>query len=75
LKYLNIYDSIGHRLEKRHSARQGDNSLARTAGDKNYSAREKRLIADKKVSDAKLEALKAELKAKDARIKELRAKL
>lgn len=49
--------------------------MARTHGDGNYSAREKRLIAEKKALEAEIKALQVKLKAKDARITELREKL
>jgi hypothetical protein len=49
--------------------------MPRAPGDNNYSAREKRLAADKLALKAELDAskakAKAELKAKDARIREL----
>ncbi len=46
--------------------------MARQPGDKNYSAREKTLIAKLAAEKAKVEAAKAELKVKDSRLKELR---
>jgi hypothetical protein len=46
--------------------------MAREPGDKNYSAREKRLIAELAAEKAKVEAARAEIKVKDARLKELR---
>jgi hypothetical protein len=52
-----------------------DRFMARTLGDGNYTAREKRLIAEKKALEADIKAMQAKLKAKDARIAELREKL
>lgn len=49
--------------------------MARAKGDKNYSTRETRLIAQKAVLKAKVETLKQELKVKNIRIKELKEKL
>ena len=49
--------------------------MPRKQGDKDYSVREKRLIAEKAFLDAKLKAAKAEVKAKQATIRELREKL
>ncbi len=49
--------------------------MPRKTGDENYSLREARLVAEKKVLEAKLKAKDAEVKARDAVIKELRAKL
>lgn len=53
--------------------------MPRAPGDNNYSAREKRLAAEKFTLKAELEAskakFKAELRAKDARIRELTKKL
>lgn len=49
--------------------------MARASGDKNYTTREQRLIAQKGVLDAKVNTLKEQLKVKDVRLKELREKL
>lgn len=49
-----------------------DGTVARATGDKNYTAREKRLIAEVAAEKAKVEAAKAEIKVRDARLKELR---
>ena len=49
--------------------------MAREAGDKNFSTREKRLTAQKGVLEAKIATLKEQLKVKDVRAKELREKL
>jgi hypothetical protein len=46
--------------------------MPRQLGDKNYSPREKRLVAALAAEKAKVEAAKAEIKVKDARLKELR---
>jgi len=44
----------------------------RVKGDTNYSTREKRLIAQNKVLEAKVKTLKEELKVKNVRLRELR---
>lgn len=49
--------------------------MSRIAGHGNYTAREKRLIAEKKALEAEVKAVQAKLKAKDARIAELREML
>jgi hypothetical protein len=49
--------------------------LARSAGDNNFTTREKRLTAQKGVLEARNVTLKEQLKVKDVRIKELREKL
>ena len=49
--------------------------MAREKGDKNYTTREQRLIAQKGVLDAKVNTLKEKLKVKEVRLKELREKL
>jgi hypothetical protein len=49
-----------------------DRLVARATGNKNYTAREKRLIAEVAAEKAKVEAAKAEIKVRDARLKELR---
>jgi hypothetical protein len=46
--------------------------MARVKGDINYSIREKRLIAQNKVLEAKVKTLKEELKVKNVRLRELR---
>jgi hypothetical protein len=48
--------------------------MARVAGDKNYTDREKRLKAENRALRAKVKALKAVSKVKDARLKELRSR-
>lgn len=52
----------------------GGTPMPRKTGDANYSVRERRLIAAKKIADAKLDTLKAKLEYKDAQLKELKAK-
>lgn len=49
--------------------------MARTKGDKNFTAREKRLTAQKGVLEARMSTLREQLKVKDVRIRELRDKL
>lgn len=49
--------------------------MARSAGDNNFTTREKRLTAQKGVLEARNATLKEQLKVKDVRIKELREKL
>ena len=49
--------------------------MARKPGDTNYSARERKLIAEKEEAKAEVEMLKARVKVRDALIKELREKL
>jgi hypothetical protein len=64
-----IYDKIYIDFEIEREA------MARTTGDKSYSLREKRLIAQTDVLKAKVDTSKERLKVKDARIKELQEKL
>jgi hypothetical protein len=49
--------------------------LARISGDRNYSAREKRLVAEKRAAEARANAFKADVKVRDARIVELRERM
>lgn len=49
--------------------------MARKPGDKGFSARENRLIAEKKVLQARYATARAQVKVKNARIRELREKL
>lgn len=49
--------------------------MARSAGDNNFTTREKRLTAQKGVLEARNATLKEQLKVKDVRINELREKL
>ena len=49
--------------------------MARTLGDKNFTMRERRLLAQKSVLEARIGTLKEQLKLRDLRIKELRERL
>lgn len=49
--------------------------MARSAGDNNFTTREKRLTAQKGVLEARNATLKEQLKLKDVRLRELREKL
>jgi len=49
--------------------------MARISGDRNYSAREKRLVAEKRAADARADAFKADVRVRDARIVELKERV
>jgi len=72
LDYADFYLTIYDRIEVRSQNWRGGTSVARATGDKNFSAREKRLLAEVAAERAKVEAAKAEIKVRDARILELK---